>query len=359
MKNKTQQNKQQEVAGGESTKNNKIVQLINKLSDNRIKLTSILQQNKSNKDLLNLPNENPSSPLPSATTITNPFTNASSSQSHVAGIVATLKKASNNNILLNSSSTVSSCHPDHSFTSSNNCGSQDSSETDLTSYRKLNGTNTVRSRIQYFESKSNDDLLRITTASLVARSRDTFNKKFATQIKADTNRRIDQFSLLRTVGRGSFGRVLLCFHKETKKFYAAKVLAKERLFKNRQIEHTINEKNVLNACDHPNIVKLFYTFKDNSNLYLIVEFACHGDLYAFLKRQKCFDESLSKFYAANIYLALEYLHINNIVYRDLKPENILITSNGYLKLTDFGFAKRIENNRTYTLCGTPDYLSPE
>lgn len=161
-----------------------------------------------------------------------------------------------------------------------------------------------------------------------------------------------------TLGRGSFGRVLLAFHKTNNKFYAVKVLNKEKLVKNNQIDHTINERNIIQACDHPNIVKLYCSFKDNSYIYFITDLHCHSDLYSVLKRSKGFDEDHSRFYAANIFLALEYLHINDIIYRDLKPENILITSNGYLKLTDFGFAKRIEG-LTSTMCGTPDYISPE
>ena len=121
----------------------------------------------------------------------------------------------------------------------------------------------------------------------------------------------------------------------------------------------LNERDILTASDHPNIVKLHFCFKDNSFLYLVLDIACNGDLYALIRSFGHFDENLSTFFSANIFLALEYLHKNNVIYRDLKPENILIQRNGYLKLTDFGFAKVLNNGRTNTMCGTPDYISPE
>lgn len=120
----------------------------------------------------------------------------------------------------------------------------------------------------------------------------------------------------------------------------------------------MNERNILNACEHPNILKLYATFKDNSNLYLMTEVCLHSDLYSLLKKNQHFDEKQAQFYAANVFLAFEYLHVNRIIFRDLKPENVMIAPNGYLKIIDFGFSKRL-NGLTKTMCGTPDYLSPE
>ncbi|CAM5999966.1 unnamed protein product, partial [Sphagnum balticum] len=168
------------------------------------------------------------------------------------------------------------------------------------------------------------------------------------------------FSLLRTIGKGSFGRVILVHHKKLDKFFALKVLNKEKLVRGNQVNHTINERNILYACDHPNIIRFFGSFKDSSYVYFVMKLYCNGDLYSLMKSKKSFDESQARFYAANVFLALEYLHINNVLYRDLKPENVLLSANGYLKLTDFGFAKRVKSNQlTKTMCGTPDYLSPE
>lgn len=127
------------------------------------------------------------------------------------------------------------------------------------------------------------------------------------------------------------------------------------------MENTINERNVLNACNHPNILKLFGTFKDNSYLYFMTELCLNADLYSLLRKNKCFDEDQSRFYAANVFLAFEYLHANQIIFRDLKPENVLMDSRGYLKLIDFGFSKRLARSadKAHTVCGTPEYLSPE
>ena len=128
------------------------------------------------------------------------------------------------------------------------------------------------------------------------------------------------------------------------------------------------------------LVRRFCTFQDEQNLYLLLEYVQGGELFSHLRRAGRFSCDVARFYAANLILALEYLHSQDIIYRDLKPENLLIDSTvgpcavliwtrkltlssrmfhkGYLKITDFGFAKHV-TDRTYTLCGTPEYLAPE
>lgn len=214
-------------------------------------------------------------------------------------------------------------------------------------------------KIEIYEKKSRKSSQPISYPyDLALKNREKFLKKYFNPVKAQANLKISHFVLMCTMGRGSFGRVLMAYHEENDKYYAVKVLNKEKLVKNKQISHTINERNILYACNHPNIIKLYASFKDNSNVYFVTDLYCNNDLYSLLKRYKSFDEPYAKFLCANIFLALEYLHANNVIYRDLKPENILIANNGYLKLTDFGFAKKIS---TYaeTMCGTPDYISPE
>eukprot|EP00126_Sphaerothecum_destruens_P015138 Sdes_comp9059_c0_seq1m495 len=150
-----------------------------------------------------------------------------------------------------------------------------------------------------------------------------------------------------TLGTGSFGRVMLVKHTETKLVYAMKILAKEKVVKLKQVDHTLNEKNILAAVKFPFIVNMLDAFQDNCNLYMILEYIPSGELFSLLRQKNRFDEAHGKFYAAQVIAAFQYLHALSLVYRDLKPENILIDSRGYLKITDFGFAKRVID-RTWT-----------
>lgn len=161
-----------------------------------------------------------------------------------------------------------------------------------------------------------------------------------------------------TLGTGSFGRVRLVQYKENLKHYALKILKKSEVIYLKQVEHVKTEKKLLEQIDHPFVVNLFGGFQDDKNLYLMMEFIIGGEFFSHLRKAGRFPNDTSRFYAAEITLVFEHLHNKHILYRDLKPENLLLDAEGHCKVTDFGFAKMVEY-RTWTLCGTPEYLAPE
>ncbi|OJD16252.1 AGC/PKA protein kinase [Blastomyces percursus] len=169
---------------------------------------------------------------------------------------------------------------------------------------------------------------------------------------------LDDFTLQRTLGTGSFGRVHLVQSRHNQRFYAIKVLKKAQVVKMKQVEHTNDERKMLQRVKHPFLITLWGTFQDAKNLYMVMDFVEGGELFSLLRKSQRFPNPVAKFYAAEVTLALEYLHDHHIVYRDLKPENLLLDRHGHLKITDFGFAKEVKDI-TWTLCGTPDYLAPE
>lgn len=137
-----------------------------------------------------------------------------------------------------------------------------------------------------------------------------------------------------------------------------KLLSKKDIVKYKQIAHVLNEKQVLFSCRFPLLLGLVFSRKDNDFLYLGLPFVNGGELFTYHRKVKKFNEDVAKFYGSQVFLGLDYLHNVDLLYRDLKPENILLTAKGYIKIADFGFAKRVEG-RTLTLCGTPEYLAPE
>jgi len=171
--------------------------------------------------------------------------------------------------------------------------------------------------------------------------------------------KFDDLEVLGTLGKGSFGHVQLVKSRTTGTTYALKAVSKAQIVQTGQQGHIMSEKKAMDALDHPFLVKLHQTYKDQDRLYFLLEPSLGGELFSVLREKTLFDEDTSRFYSGHVVLAFEYMHSLNFVYRDLKPENLLLDEHGFLKVTDFGFAKDISGGRTWTLCGTPDYLAPE
>ena len=173
---------------------------------------------------------------------------------------------------------------------------------------------------------------------------------------------LKDFKILKKLGKGAFGKVLLVHNEELNKYFAMKILKKKFIEKNKQQIHIKTERKILEIIEHPFVAKLYYAFQNSEKLYLLTEYMPGGEMFYHLHKDIYFSEERTKFYISEIILALIYLHKNNIIYRDLKPENILLDEQGHIKLTDFGLSKIVNNinkDKTYTICGTPEYVAPE
>jgi 3-phosphoinositide dependent protein kinase-1 len=191
---------------------------------------------------------------------------------------------------------------------------------------------------------------------------------------------VKDFAFGRTLGEGSYSTVLLATDRQTLKEYAVKVLDKKHIIKEKKIKYVNIEKDALNRLiEHPGIVRLYYTFQDNSSLYYVLDIANGGELLGVLKKIGSFDEECTRFYGAQILDAIEHMHNRGVIHRDLKPENALMDDQMHIKITDFGTAKLLpdprkpkdqttydpsgendeESTRAKSFVGTAEYVSPE
>lgn len=185
--------------------------------------------------------------------------------------------------------------------------------------------------------------------------------------------KLDDFVILKVIGRGVMGKVLLVRHKESTKLYALKSIHKEWILSHGQVQYAKSERDILAAFrdsfstiqnnsgqDNGFLIKLHASFQTSTEIFYVLDFMVGGDLATVLARESRLGEGRAKFLAAEIAIGLHVLHSKGIIYRDLKPENVLLDAGGHVVLTDFGLSKILVNNpKTSTFCGTAEYLAPK
>ncbi|OBA24551.1 kinase-like protein [Metschnikowia bicuspidata var. bicuspidata NRRL YB-4993] len=203
-------------------------------------------------------------------------------------------------------------------------------------------------------------------------SRGRYNRKpstFSQQIILHPNRREERrklrladFEIGKPLGKGKLGKVYCARHKASGYICALKVMSKSDLVRHQLENNLRREIEIQRNLVHPYISRLYNFFYDDDNVYLILEYAVHGELYHLLKMYRRFDDVTASNYIYQVSVALQYLHSKGVIHRDIKPENILLSANKTVKLSDFGWSVNSELSglgRRLTLCGTLDYLPPE
>jgi len=168
------------------------------------------------------------------------------------------------------------------------------------------------------------------------------------------------FLLLRSVGKGAFGKVRVVQHKQTKELYALKYINKAKCVKMKAVANIIQERRLLEEIDHPFVVNMRYAFQDDENCFFVLDLMLGGDLRFHLDRLGGFSEQVVRFYAAELSSAIAFLHEKKIIHRDLKPDNILLDERGHAHITDFNIAVHYSDRRMLTsVAGSMAYMAPE
>jgi len=205
----------------------------------------------------------------------------------------------------------------------------------------------------------------------IIKDRDVFRKRmtsYDSKEQLEVVKKVDVCDLedllmntIGVLGKGAFGTVTLVVDTKNNKSYALKAVKKCQIVKMRQQKHVIVEMKVMRQLatyNCPFLANLIRTYKDTLRVYYLLEVCLGGELFTILRKRRQFSEKIARFYVACVIEAFDCMHSHNIIYRDLKPENLVLDDTGYAKVTDFGFAK-VVTDKTFTLCGTPDYLAPE
>lgn len=240
-------------------------------------------------------------------------------------------------------------------------------------FREMNDETFKREQEQYQATVANSsgemNSLQLVDTHVSKDSVQSSPKKAHTAVKhrrkAPKRRKVslDDFVLLKVLGKGNFGKVLLSKSKNTDRLCAIKVLKKDHIIQNHDIESARAEKKVFllaTKAKHPFLTNLFCSFQTENRIYFAMEFIGGGDLMWHVQNQRL-SVRRAKFYAAEVLLALKYFHANGVIYRDLKLENILLTPDGHIKIADYGLCKdeMWYGSKTSTFCGTPEFMAPE
>ena len=167
------------------------------------------------------------------------------------------------------------------------------------------------------------------------------------------------FEFLYIIGRGGFGKVWKVKYKQNNKSYALKQMSKVKIIDKKSIKSINSERDLLSELYSPFIVNMHYAFQDKEYLYLIMDYLPGGDLRYHISIHKKFSEEQTRFFICGIILSLEYIHSMGVIHRDIKPENLVLDEKGYVRLTDFGIAKKNMEDNSSETSGTPGYMSPE
>uniref|UniRef100_A0A1B6FTW2 cAMP-dependent protein kinase n=1 Tax=Cuerna arida TaxID=1464854 RepID=A0A1B6FTW2_9HEMI len=226
----------------------------------------------------------------------------------------------------------------------------------------------IVSHLSKEEFKSSDTKLSqklSSSGSLQIRNLSEFLKKSKTDFeslyveRSVCHVKITDFNLIKQLGSGGFGSVILAELKQDKNLYAIKFIEKKIVLERKYFRYVNSEKRVLQSVNFPFIISLKYFFVDSKFLYFVMPFVPGGDFHKFLTKHPLVEKE-AKFYIGQLVLALEYLHNLDVIHRDLKPQNVIIDALGYLKLADFGQCIRCyDRDKTWTMTGTPEYMAPE